>query len=264
MGGRERHRRIARPHRPQPAGLTSPSAVLQAHLRECDALGNGVLFPRRTRAACSRFVQTGRIGCRIAKANTPGLPEGASPMATITKTVRPPKIRQTQCFIGGQWVPAASGKTFETINPATEEVIAQVAEGDAADVDLAVKAARAAFEKGPWPQDGRPRSRPAAVQAGRSDRGGRRRTGGPGNARQRQADQRSPAWRPAAGDRRAALLRRLCRQDSRPDDPDPRQLFHLHAARAGGRGRADHSLELPHADGRLEVGARAWRPVARW
>jgi len=40
-----------------------------------------------------------------------------------------PKIRQTECFIGGHWVPAASGKTFETINPATEEVIASVAEG---------------------------------------------------------------------------------------------------------------------------------------
>ena len=56
-------------------------------------------------------------------------------MATLTKTARGPQIRQTQCFIGGQWVPAASGKTFDTINPATEEVIAQVAEGDAADVD---------------------------------------------------------------------------------------------------------------------------------
>jgi aldehyde dehydrogenase (NAD+) len=71
-------------------------------------------------------------------------------MATMAKTARRPQIRQTQCFIGGQWIPSASGKTFETINPATEEVIAQVAEGDAADVDLAVKAARAAFDKGPW------------------------------------------------------------------------------------------------------------------
>ena len=60
-------------------------------------------------------------------------------MATMTKTARRPQIRQTQCFIGGKWVPAASGKTFETINPATEEVIAQVAEGDAADIDLAVE-----------------------------------------------------------------------------------------------------------------------------
>src|SRR5881392_3732740 len=61
-----------------------------------------------------------------------------------------PEIRQTQLFIGGQWVPAQSGKTFDTINPATEEVIASVAEADAADVDLAAKAARKAFESGDW------------------------------------------------------------------------------------------------------------------
>src|SRR5690349_13832517 len=81
-------------------------------------------------------------------------------MATMTKPSRDVKIQQTQCFIGGQWVPAASGKTFETVNPATEEVIAQVAEGDAADVDLAVEAARNAFENGPWSKmDARERGR---------------------------------------------------------------------------------------------------------
>jgi aldehyde dehydrogenase (NAD+) len=59
-------------------------------------------------------------------------------------------VRQTSCFIGGKWLPAASGKTFETIHPATEEVICEVAEGDAADVDAAVDAAREAFDNGPW------------------------------------------------------------------------------------------------------------------
>ena len=71
-------------------------------------------------------------------------------MATITETVRRPQVRQTSCFIGGKWVPAASGKTFETIHPATEEVICEVAEGDAEDVDAAVDAAREAFDSGPW------------------------------------------------------------------------------------------------------------------
>jgi aldehyde dehydrogenase (NAD+) len=71
-------------------------------------------------------------------------------MATATETRTTPRIHQTQCLIGGQWVPSQSGKTFETINPATEEPICQVAEGDAADVDLAVSAARNAFENGPW------------------------------------------------------------------------------------------------------------------
>ncbi|WP_231756612.1 aldehyde dehydrogenase family protein [Lignipirellula cremea] len=61
-----------------------------------------------------------------------------------------PKVRKTQILIGDQWRDALSGKTFSTINPATEEVIAEVAEGDAADVDLAVQAARKAFDSGPW------------------------------------------------------------------------------------------------------------------
>jgi acyl-CoA reductase-like NAD-dependent aldehyde dehydrogenase len=59
-----------------------------------------------------------------------------------------------QLLIGGVWVPAKSGKTFETINPANEEVLGIVAEGDKADVDEAVKAARAAFESGKWPAMG--------------------------------------------------------------------------------------------------------------
>lgn len=56
----------------------------------------------------------------------------------------------TQLLIDGQWRDAVSGKRFETLNPATGEVITSVAEGDKADVDLAVKAARKAFEEGPW------------------------------------------------------------------------------------------------------------------
>ncbi|TWT34879.1 aldehyde dehydrogenase family protein [Blastopirellula retiformator] len=73
-------------------------------------------------------------------------------MATITDsiTIAAPQVRHTQCFIDGKWVDASSGKTFETLNPATEEVIAEVAEGDAADIDAAVKAARRAFDGGPW------------------------------------------------------------------------------------------------------------------
>jgi aldehyde dehydrogenase (NAD+) len=75
------------------------------------------------------------------------------------KTPRP-RIHQTQCFIGGQWVPAQSGKTFDTLNPATEEVIASVAEGDAKDIDLAVKAARKQFDGGEWSRlDARDRGR---------------------------------------------------------------------------------------------------------
>jgi len=53
-------------------------------------------------------------------------------------------------FINGQWVPASKGQTFPVYDPSTEEVIANVASASAPDVDAAVKAARAAFDSGPW------------------------------------------------------------------------------------------------------------------
>ncbi len=55
-------------------------------------------------------------------------------------------------LIGGQWVEAASGKTFETINPSNGKVLAQVAEGEREDINRAVAAARKAFERGAWPR----------------------------------------------------------------------------------------------------------------
>ncbi len=63
-------------------------------------------------------------------------------------------------LIDGDWKDAASGRTFATINPADESVVAHVAEADAADVDVAVAAARRAFEEGPW-------SRMSAAERGR-------------------------------------------------------------------------------------------------
>lgn len=53
-------------------------------------------------------------------------------------------------FINGEWVSSASGKTFETLNPSTGDVLAVVSEGGPEDIDKAVKAARAAFETGYW------------------------------------------------------------------------------------------------------------------
>src|SRR5260221_1817523 len=55
-------------------------------------------------------------------------------------------------LIGGRWVESASGKTFDSINPSSGEVLAKVAEGDAEDINRAVAAARKAFESGPWPK----------------------------------------------------------------------------------------------------------------
>ena len=53
-------------------------------------------------------------------------------------------------FIDGKFVPARSGETFEVINPATGEVFAKASAGAATEIDLAVKAARRAFDSGPW------------------------------------------------------------------------------------------------------------------
>src|SRR5208283_5246805 len=64
------------------------------------------------------------------------------------------KSSPKKLLINGKWVAPKSGKTFETLNPANEEVLALIAEGDKADVDEAVKAARKALEEGPWPSMG--------------------------------------------------------------------------------------------------------------
>jgi aldehyde dehydrogenase (NAD+) len=55
-------------------------------------------------------------------------------------------------FIGGEWVPGASGKKLEVISPYTEQAIAQVPAGSVDDIDRAVAAARKAFDEGPWPR----------------------------------------------------------------------------------------------------------------
>ncbi|MBI5687196.1 MAG: aldehyde dehydrogenase family protein [Verrucomicrobia bacterium] len=79
-------------------------------------------------------------------------------MASSADTFKPgPKLnrflsRPRPMLIGGKWVLAQSGKTFEVLNPATEEPLAAVAEGDREDIELAVRAARRAFESGPWPR----------------------------------------------------------------------------------------------------------------
>ncbi len=71
---------------------------------------------------------------------------------------------KTELFIDGAWRPAVGGTTFAVIDPATEAPFAEAARGTAEDVDLAVKAARRAFDDGPWPRMGG-RERAAIVRA---------------------------------------------------------------------------------------------------
>lgn len=60
--------------------------------------------------------------------------------------------RYDQFYINGQWVSPINGGSFNSYDPSDESLITSVAAGDAADVDIAVKAARAAFDEGPWPR----------------------------------------------------------------------------------------------------------------
>jgi aldehyde dehydrogenase (NAD+) len=71
-------------------------------------------------------------------------------MATAATLKPGVEVRAKKLLINNEWVDSVSGKTFPTINPTTGEEICQVAEADAADVDKAVRAARAAFETGAW------------------------------------------------------------------------------------------------------------------
>lgn len=68
--------------------------------------------------------------------------------AAVTKFLE----RSQELFIDGKWRPAQTGETFDVINPSTGRVFAKAAAGGAADIDLAVKAAREAFQSGPWPK----------------------------------------------------------------------------------------------------------------
>ena len=73
-------------------------------------------------------------------------------MGTITSPVQvDPRVadfvsKPRKMLINGKWLDSVSGKTFPTYDPATGEVLAKIAEGDSADIDLAVKAARKAWK----------------------------------------------------------------------------------------------------------------------
>lgn len=69
---------------------------------------------------------------------------------SVSESLRSFLSKPKQMLIDGEWADAVSGQTFDVYNPATAQVIAQAAEGGEPDIDAAVKAARAAFETGPW------------------------------------------------------------------------------------------------------------------
>ena len=178
---------------------------------------------------------------------------------TVDQTVEQFTAAPRQLFINGQWTDAASGKTFETPNPATGDTLARIAEGDAEDIDRAVRAARAAFDDGPWGRHDAVRARADHLADRRPHPRARRRTRPARIAGQRQALPGGARGRRPAGRRPVPLHGRLGHQDRGQLDQHlgavhaRRELPLLHAARAGRRRRADHPVELPAADGRLEA-----------
>ncbi len=112
------------------------------------------------------------------------------------------------------------------------------------------------------------RARPADLEAGRPDRRAPGRVRATGVAGQRQAAGSRARCRRAAGHRPVPLHGGLGDQDRRQHHSDlgrrrQGKVLRLHAARADRRRRADHSLELPAADGRMEAGSRAGHRLHR-
>ena len=152
---------------------------------------------------------------------------------------------ETHLYIGGEWVSPADGRTVEVINPTTEEPIGSVALGGPADIDRAVRAARAAFDAGPWAA-----STPVERAAIMTRAGGPDRRRAEVFARTITLEVGSPV---AIADRQplaAKLYPRLVRR-ARLDISvggggarrDPRPA--ARAPPAGRRRRRDHPLELP-------------------
>ena len=182
-------------------------------------------------------------------------------MATATQPVQVDKnvtqfvAKPRQMLINGKWVNAASGKTFPTYNPATGEVLAHVAEGDKEDINRAVDAARAAFDKGPWrklapSERGRLIWKLADLIEKHFEE----------FAQLECLDKGKPLFFARVADiptsidqlrYYAGLGHENRRKHDSAFDAGRREVFRVHAARADRRGRADHPVEFPDDYGRL-------------
>src|SRR5215475_6034673 len=94
----------------------------------------------KTTASKNRANGSQGNGHKPSKRATPGI------SSRVANWLKRPKLN----LIGGKWVPAASGKTFDVFDPADASVVARVTGSDKEDINRAVDAARRAFESGPW------------------------------------------------------------------------------------------------------------------
>jgi hypothetical protein len=143
--------------------------------------------------------------------------------------------------------------TFDVITPVTGKVYTQAARSDAEDIELALDAAHAAADAWGKHRCRRPQQHPA--QDRRPHRAEPGTAGLCRNRGQRQGDPRDAERRHPADGGPLPLLRRCAARAGRRHQRDRREHRGLPHPRAAGRGRPDHSLELPDPDGRLEAGA---------
>ena len=171
--------------------------------------------------------------------------------------------KKQQMLINGKWVDSASGKTFATYNPATGEVLANIAEGDREDIDRAVKAARAAFETGKWSK-----TSPAARASMMWKLADLLEQHLEEFAQLESLDNGKPLAVARVADVPLAVenLRYYAGWATKIEGNTiplgwraAKQIPRLHAARAGRRRRPNHPVEFPAADGRLETRPRARR-----
>ena len=170
-------------------------------------------------------------------------------------------VSQTSCepmFINGEWTEGTSGKRIPVYDPSTEEVIAEIPDASAADIDAAVAAARHAFDEGGWPQTtaqdrGRILFRIAAKlreEAAQLAELESRNCGKPIVESEYDIADAATCFEYYGG---------LANKVSGLVNPVPDNALSLSLKRAGWGCGADHSLELPHWDGRVEAGAGARR-----
>ncbi|GFQ05934.1 aldehyde dehydrogenase family 2 member b7 mitochondrial [Phtheirospermum japonicum] len=108
---------------------------------------------RRVSSLISRSLPLLSRGGKQTYAAGKGISRYSTAAAALEDPIKPPvSVQHDKLLINGQFVDAASGKTFPTLDPRSGEVIAHVAEGDAEDINRAVAAARKAFDEGPWPK----------------------------------------------------------------------------------------------------------------
>jgi hypothetical protein len=165
-------------------------------------------------------------------------------------------VKTYSMLINGEWVASKSAKTFPVYDPSTEEVIAQVPDANADDVNRAVAAAKAAFEEGPWATT-TAQERGACAFSPRRKGARRISTCWPSlNAVTRA----SRLWRLSSTSRCGdmfRILRRAGNEGGRLCKSGSRQRHEPFTEGADGRCRADHSVELSADDGGVETGSGA-------